>query len=166
MVRNPNPFGDFDINKMMDMTKMMDMSKIMADFKMPNFSMPNFNMDVLVKAQRKNFEALTAANQLAIEGYQAVAKRQADILRESMEEMSKVSRDLVAADQAPDVRVAKQVELAKTGFEKALANARELGEMLMKSNTEACDVINKRITEALDEVKHSVGNGKLNGKGR
>jgi len=144
-----NPFGDLDI------------TKIMGEFKMPGM-----NMDVLVKAQRKNFEALSAANQLAIEGFQAVAKRQADILREGLEELTALSRELVTADQTPDARVAKQVELAKSSFEKSLANVRELGEMLMKSNTEACDVINKRISEALDEVKTTVANGKLNGKAR
>ena len=43
------------------------------------------NVESLVQAQRKNFEAIAAANQLALEGYQAVAKRQADIVRESID---------------------------------------------------------------------------------
>ena len=63
-------------------------------------------------------------------------------------------------------RVAKQAELAKVGYEKVLANLRELSEMMVKSNSEAFGVINKRVTEALDEVKHSVANGKVNGKHR
>ncbi|MCK6452630.1 MAG: TIGR01841 family phasin [Alphaproteobacteria bacterium] len=146
MMKSANPFAE------------MDLTKVMAEFKMPSF-----DVEALIQAQRKNFEAFVAANQLAVEGIQAVAKRQADIARETIEELTKASRDLGSATQAPDARMAKQVELAKSGYEKALANLRELSEMMLKSNNDAFGVINKRITEALDEVKHTV-NGKANGK--
>ena len=157
MMKPANPFADMDITKMMSQ---MDITKMMAQFKIPNF-----DMEALIQAQRKNFEAIVAANQLAVEGMQAVAKRQADIMREAIEELTKAGRDMGSANQAPDARMAKQADLAKSTFEKALANARELSEIVMKSNSEAFGVINKRITEVLDEVKHSV-NGKANGKHR
>jgi hypothetical protein len=48
---------------------------------------------------------------------------------------------------------AKQAELARKAFEQALANARELAEMVSKSNTEAFAIINKRVTESLQELK-------------
>jgi len=147
MIKSANPFAE------------MDFTKVMGDLKFPGV-----NVESLVQTQRKNFEAIAAANQVAIEGYQAVAKRQADILREAMEEFAKVGKELTTTGQAPDVRVAKQAELVKTSFEKGLANLRELSEILMKSNSEAFGVINKRVAEAIDEVKHSVANGKLNGK--
>lgn len=165
MIKSANPFADFDFTKAFDFTKGMDFAKGMDFTKMAgDFKFPGVNVDSLVQTQRKNFEAFAAANQLAIEGYQAVAKRQADIIRESIEELSKVGQELTSANQAPDVRLAKQAELAKAGFEKGLSNARELGEILMKSNSEAFGVISKRVAEALDEVKHSVANGKVNGK--
>lgn len=147
MFKPANPFAE------------MDFTKVMGEFKMPSV-----NVEALVNAQRKNFEAIAAANQLAIEGFQAVAKRQADIVREAIESLTKAGQELSNAGQAPDARVAKQVELAKVGYEKALSNLRELSEMLVKSNSEAFGVINKRVTEALDEVKYSVVNGKANGK--
>lgn len=165
MIKSANPFADFDFTKAMDFTKGMDFTKALDFTKMAgDFKMPGVNVDSLVQAQRKNFEAIAAANQLALEGYQAVAKRQADIIRESIEELTKVGKELSSTNQAPDVRLAKQAELAKAGFEKGLSNARELSEILMKSNTEAFGVISKRVAEALDEVKHSVANGKANGK--
>ncbi len=146
MMKSANPFAE------------MDLTKVMAEFKVPSF-----DVEALIQAQRKNFEAFVAANQLAVEGIQAVAKRQADIVRETIEELTKASRDLGSATQAPDARMAKQVDLAKASYEKALANLRELSEMMLKSNNDAFGVINKRIAEALDEVKHTV-NGKANGK--
>ena len=66
MMKPANPFAE------------MDFTKVMAEFKLPHV-----NVEALVTAQRKNFEAIAAANQLAIEGFQAVAKRQGDIVREA-----------------------------------------------------------------------------------
>jgi phasin family protein len=149
MFKSANPFAG------------MDFTKVMSEFKLPGL-----NVEAMVDAQRKNFEAIAAANQLAIEGFQAVARRQGDIVREAIETLTKAGQELANVGQTPDVRVAKQAELAKVGYEKTLSNLRELSEMMVKSNSEAFGVINKRVTEALDEVKHSVVNGKANGKHR
>ncbi|MGQ0675701.1 MAG: phasin family protein [Rhodospirillales bacterium] len=145
-----NPFAD------------LDFTKFMGEFKMPgmDFKMPEVNVDLLVQAQRKNFEAFASANQLAFEGIQAVAKRQGDIVRETIEELTKIGKELASVDQAPEARVAKQAELAKAGFEKAIANLRELSDMMIKANGEAAEVITHRISEALDEVKDAAINGK------
>ncbi len=47
----------------------------------------------------------------------------------------------------------KQAELVRKAFEQALANMRELAEMVSKSNTDAFAIINKRVTESLQELK-------------
>jgi phasin family protein len=61
-------------------------------------------------------------------------------------------RDLMATG-APEQKIAQQTDLVKAAFEKALANLRELTEMVAKSNTEAADVLTKRIGESLTELK-------------
>jgi phasin family protein len=116
------------------------------------FRLPGVNGNALAETQKKNFEALSAANRVAIEGAQAVARRQAEILQSTMEGMSKAIRQISDAGSVED-RMVKQVELAKQGFETSLANLRELAEMTTKSNSEAFEVLNKRIAESLDEFK-------------
>lgn len=125
----------------------MDMSKLIGDLKLPGV-----DLEKVVSAQRKNVEALTSANQLAVEGFQAIARRQAEILRQTLEEAGRGMRSLME-QSAPEDRMVKQTEMAKTAFETALANMRELAEMVAKSNTEAFDVINRRVAESLDELK-------------
>lgn len=137
----------------------MDVTKLMADFKIPGL-----DVEALVAAQRRNVEALTQANQLAVEGMQAIARRQSEILRQTMEEASRSMRDLFEQGP-PEDKLAKQTELAKVAMEKALANMRELAEMVSKSNREAFDVINRRVTESLDEMK-TLMSKKPNGAGR
>lgn len=139
-----NPFGDFDFSKM------MDASKLMKDFKLPGV-----DVEAVVSSQRRNLEALTAANQLAIEGMQAVAKRQTEILRQMMEEASQAVRDVMAAG-SPEDKAARQTELVKDAFKRAIGNMRELAEMVSKSQGEAFEVINKRVTDSLDEIKGAV----------
>jgi phasin family protein len=115
-------------------------------------SAPFMNLDAAMAAQRRNIEALTTANQLAMEGMQSVARRQMEIVRQSMEEMATMATALMSTS-APEARLARQAELAKSAFERTLSNLKELGEMISKSNAEAADVINRRIGEMLDEVK-------------
>ncbi len=144
----PNPFGDFDFTKMMDPSKLMgDFPKLMGDFKVPGV-----DVEAVVSSQRRNLEALTQANQLAVEGIQAVARRQSEIFRQMMEETSQAMRDMMTAG-SPEDKASRQTEMLKEAFKRAIANMRELAEMVSKSQGEAFDVINKRVTDSLDELK-------------
>lgn len=125
----------------------IDFTKLVSEFKIPGV-----DFEALAATQRKNFEALVRANQLAVEGIQAVGKRQTEIMKQTVEEL--VAALKTAMDQLPpEQKVAKQTELAKIAFEKALVNARELAELVAKSNREAFDVINQRVAASLDEIK-------------
>ncbi|HEV2265082.1 MAG TPA: TIGR01841 family phasin [Stellaceae bacterium] len=124
-----------------------DFSKAFA-----GFTLPGFDVEAVLASQRKNIEALTQANQLAVEGVQAVARRQAEIAREAIDEASTVLREIVQPTASED-RVAKQAELLKQTFERGLANARELALMLAKANTEAFDVVAKRVAQGFEEIR-------------
>jgi phasin family protein len=124
-----------------------DFSKAFA-----GFTLPGFDVEAVLASQRKNIEALTQANQLAVEGVQAVARRQAEIAREAIDEASTVLRD-IAQPSAPQERVAKNADLLKQGFERSLATAREITLMLTKANTQAFDVVAKRVAEGLEEIR-------------
>jgi phasin family protein len=125
-----------------------DVTKIMGDFRVPGI-----DLEAAVASQRKNIEALTQANQLAVEGVQALMRRQVEITRQAMEDFSAMFRDLVQPNGSPEDRFAKQAEYSKHALEKGLSNAKELTELVTKANTEAFNVINKRVTESLDEVR-------------
>ncbi|CAA7624512.1 Magnetic particle membrane specific GTPase P16 [Candidatus Terasakiella magnetica] len=124
-----------------------DISKYLGDFKVPGV-----DVETIVANQRKNIEALTQANKLAFEGLQNVVKRQVEILRQTMDEVALVAKDITEPG-TPQDKAAKQTEFAKDAFERALGNARELSEMISKANSEAFDLLNKRFTQSLDEVR-------------
>jgi phasin family protein len=47
----------------------------------------------------------------------------------------------------------KQAETAKDAFEAAVASVNELAELIQKSQSEAFEVIRKRVVDNFDEVK-------------
>ncbi len=97
-------------------------------------------------------EALTTANQTAIEGIQAVATRQAEIMQQAMSTTASAAEDLIKS-ATPQDAAAKQAELVKSTFEKALSDMTGIADMVTKSNSEAGAVINKRVAESLEEVQ-------------
>lgn len=121
--------------------------KIFGDFKTPAF---DFNS--LFEVQRRNLEAFTAANQVVAEGAQAIAKRQAEVLRTNVDSVISASKEMVSGKGAPEINVEKQAGLAKDLFENSLANAREVSEMVSKSSFEAFDLLNKRAAESFEEL--------------
>jgi phasin family protein len=124
-----------------------DVTKWMADFRFRPF-----DVETLMAAQRRNIEALSQANQLAIEGIQAVARRQIDVARQAVEDMSALIRDLAQPASTED-RLAKNTEYAKQVLEKSANHNREISQLATKAGTEAADVLRKRACEGLDELR-------------
>jgi len=125
-----------------------DFTKFFADLKLP--AMPD--MEVLLNAHRRNMEALAAANRVALEGAQAVARRQAEITQQTLAEFTDAMRSM-ANPESPQMRAARQADLLKRAYAQAITNMRELGDLIQRSNAEAIGLINARFAEAMDEVK-------------
>ncbi len=133
------------------MAKMAEFTKMFSDMKMPGMAaMPD--MDAFLAAHRRNMEVLTAANKVALEGAQAVARRHMEIMQQTMAEMTETMRDLSSPD-SPQAKAAKQTELMKTSYERAVAHMKELADLIQRANGEALGMLNQRFAEAMDEVK-------------
>ena len=125
-----------------------DFTKFFAEMKLP--ALPD--MEAFLAANRKNIETFSAANRVAIEGAQAVAKRQMEMVQSSMSEIADAMKELASAD-APQEKAAKQAELLKQAYQRAVGHMKELSDLIRQSNAEALALINKRFEEAMDEVK-------------
>ena len=124
-----------------------DVTKLMADFRFRPF-----DVEALMACQRRNIEALSQANQLAVEGMQAVAKRQIEIARQAVEDVSALLRDLAQPTSTED-RIAKNTEYAKQMLEKSVNHSREITQLAAKAGSEAADVLRKRASDGFDEFR-------------
>jgi phasin family protein len=130
------------------MADLGDFGKLFSDLKLP--AVPD--IEAFVSASRRNMETLTAANRVALEGAQAVARRHTEIVQQSMAELTEAVRAL-SSIEAPQAKAAKQAELLKQGYERAVSNLKEISDLIQHSNAEAVKLLNARFVEALDEVK-------------
>ncbi len=133
---NPGQRPDFDITRML------------SEMKMP--AMPD--VEALSEASRRNIKALTEANRVALEGAQAVARRHMEIMQQAVSDMSEGMKALTSAE-TPQAKAAKQTELVKQGYQRAVTNMQELGDLIQRSNSEALNLLSRRFAEAMDELK-------------
>lgn len=130
------------------MAKMTEFSKMFSEMKMPAM----LDMESVMAAHRKNMEVLSNANRVALEGAQTVAKRHMEILQQTMQEMTETMKDL-STPETPQAKVAKQTELLKIAYERAVSHMKELADLIQRANSEALGMLNARFTEAMAEVK-------------
>lgn len=133
MSKNQNPF-EFDIEQIMTMMKS-----------------PVADVEQIISIQRRNFEGMTAANQMIVEGIQSFCRRQTEIAREAMEDASSILSDIASAG-SPEEKVLRQLERVKKSYDSAIMNIRELSELATRSSSEASDVVANRISDSIDEI--------------
>ena len=131
-----------------------DFTRLVSEMKLP----AGPDMEVLLSLLKRNMETLSGINRIAADGAQAVATRHMEIMQQTMSELSETLRSLAALTDTPQAKAAKQTELLKKAYERALSNKRELSDVIQRSGTEAMELLNHRFTEAMDEVKALVEN--------
>ena len=119
-----NPFGlpNFDLEAMLK-----------------QFQIPGVDLSSIIENERKNIEALQEANQAVVEGIQALAAKQAEVFKETMERWQQA-----IAEGNPGS--------PQEGIEQALDNVRQLAEITVESQTKAFEVIRQRVEENIQNL--------------
>jgi phasin family protein len=138
----------------MGSSAMSEFTRMFSEMKVP----PIPDMEALMAAHRRNLETLSAANRVALEGAQAVARRNMEIMQQTMSELTEGMRSF-AGGEAPQARATRQADMLKTAYQRAVGNMQEISELIQKSNGEALGLLNHRFTEAVEEVKQLVAKG-------
>ena len=133
-----NPFADFDF------------TKIAGEFKFPAV-----NVETIVETTRKNFAALTTVSTAAVESMKTIAQRQGDMVRAAMEDFSKHGSEVLAAATVEEKAI-KQIDFAKKSYEMAIANTKEIADMVGKSQADAFAALSARVAELTEEVKAAI----------
>ncbi len=119
------------------------------DFKelLAHYKLPGVDFTALLEREKKNIEALTKANMVAFEGWQALVQKQTEIFKDTM------ARAIAMARRPNATGI--QAEIAKHGFEKALDHMHDLAHIAVKSQNDAYEIVRKRIQENMDEMRNS-----------
>jgi phasin family protein len=122
-----------------------DLNSMLTQLKLPGVDTKEFT-----EARRKDIEALVEANRVAYEGMHALARKQAEILKQGLETLQAAGHK--ATTQAK-TGAEIQVDAAQQALQKSFENMRALAEMAQRSQAEAVAIIGKRAAEDFDEIR-------------
>ncbi len=116
---------------------------------------PAFDMSKMMEHHQKNIEAMTRSWQAVAGGASEVAQKQKEIFEAAMKDMAEMAQSYKPGGNPQEV-MAKQSEFAKKAMEAAIANTKDIAELVQKSSTEAFKIVQDRMKESYEEIRSSV----------
>ena len=114
-----------------------------------------FDMTKIMEHQQKNLEAMTKSWQAMAGGANEIAKKQRAIFDEAVKDVTAMVQEYKPGGSPQDM-MTKQAEFAKKAMEAAIANTRDIAELVQKSTTEAFKIVQDRMKESYEEIRTSV----------
>jgi len=111
-----------------------------------------FDADRLVAVQQRNLDAFASASQIVVDGVKALAQRQNEMMQASVDQFV-ASGQSAFTGKPMDFQPGDQVAKARSAYEAAISNAKELTEIAIKAQSEAVDVLTKCALANIDEFK-------------
>ncbi len=115
------------------------------------FTVPGLDVKALVEGQRKNFDAMKEAAQIMAVGASDLAKKQTEIVRTAVQQAMTATSEMRVGDMAGASKM--QQDFVKKAFETGLNNARELAEIVGRTNQEAYQTIEQRVRENVEQLR-------------
>lgn len=116
---------------------------------------PSFDMTKIMEHQQKNLEAMTKSWQAMAGGANEIAQKQKEIFEAAMKDMAEMAQSYKPGGNPQEV-MAKQAEFAKKAMEAAIANTKDIAELVQKSSTEAFKIVQERMKESYEAIRTSV----------
>ena len=116
---------------------------------------PSFDMTKIMEHQQKNLEAMTKSWQAMAGGASEIAQKQREIFEAAMKDMAEMAQAYKPGG-SPQEAIAKQTEFAKKAMEAAIANTRDIAELVQKSSTEAFKIVQDRMKESYEEIRTTI----------
>ena len=113
---------------------------------------PSFDATRIMEQHQKNIDAMTRSWQAMAGGATALANKQREIFESAVKDMTEMAKDYKPSGSPQEI-FAKQTEFAKKAMEAAIANTRDIAELVQKSGAEAATIIHDRMKESYEEIR-------------
>ena len=114
-----------------------------------------FDMTKIMEHQQKNLDAMAKSWQAMAGAANEIAKKQREIFEQAVKDVTAMVQEYKPGGSPQEI-MAKQAEFAKKAMEAAIANTRDIAELVQKSSTEAFKIVQDRMKESYEEIKASV----------
>ena len=107
------------------------------------------DMTALIDTEKKNIDALMEVNRSAYDGWRNLMAQQAEVFQETMK--------AIAAEAGGESAAGRRTEIAREGFEKALANMRQLAETATESQKQTIEILRPRFEDGMAAIRNPGG---------
>ena len=107
------------------------------------------DMMALIDTEKKNIDALIEVNRSAYDSWRNLMARQAEVFQETMK--------AIAAEAGGESVAGRRTEIARQGFEKALANMRQLAETATESQKQTMEILRRRFEDSMAATRNPGG---------
>jgi acyl-CoA thioesterase YciA len=104
------------------------------------------DMTALIDTEKKNIDALMEVNRSAYDGWRNLMAQQAEVFQETMK--------AIAAEAGGESVAGRRTEIAREGFEKALANMRQLAETATESQKQTMEILRRRFEDGMAAMRN------------
>ena len=103
----------------------------------------------LIDMEKKNIDALIEVNRSAYDGWRNLMAQQTEVFQETMK--------AIAAEAGDETVAGRRTEIARQGFEKALANMRQLAETATESQKQTIEILRRRFEDGMAAMRNPGG---------
>lgn len=114
-------------------------------------NIPHLDREAMMKAHRKNMEALTEANKTAIEVMKSIAQLQSQYVKQTFEDFTAIMKDAIANPPMSKEVIEKNSARIKEQFTKAWEHGSSITNTLAKSHKEIFEIMQNRAKEGAHE---------------
>lgn len=126
--------------------------KVQETIKEFTSKMPGLDKEAMMHSHKKNMEALTEANKMAIEVMKSIAQLQTQYVKQTFEDISSIMRETISNAPASKEMLDKQSQHTKTQVDKAFEHSSNISAKLAKSQKEIFDLMHSRYHEGAKEI--------------
>jgi phasin family protein len=117
-----------------------------------------FDYNNIRNTTSKNMKAFSDANQVMLEGLQAIARRTNDVLQQNAQQSMECLKETMGCRSLPEAQN-KHATLYNTLTQNCFNNAKEVTEIASKATVEVVDICNRRASEASEELANCCATG-------
>jgi phasin family protein len=117
--------------------------------------LPQVDVAKIMEHHQKNLDAMTKSWQAMASGASEIAQKQRAVFEEAVKDVTEMVKEYKPGGSAQEI-MAKQSEFAKKAMEAAIANTRDIAQLVQKSSTEAFKIVQDRMKESYEEIRKSV----------
>ena len=117
--------------------------------------LPQIDTSKIMEQHQKNLEAMAKSWQAMAAGATEIANKQRAIFEATVTDLGEVVKQYKPGGDAQQI-IAKQSEFATKAMEAAIANTRDIAELVQKSSTEAMKIVQDRMQESYESIRTSL----------